>query len=289
MPMEKAGSIILVDLAGSERNYETLKMSAADHMLSADINTALMSLKDCFRAAAAKAAGAKVTVTANNHFSVFSKGASQDPARFKRRNKPTPKIHNYQDDPCVSKLDNADTPPLDDGDGDAEASKENDKRGVGASKRTRALASGKAKAAARVPFRAHLLTRVLKECFNPDGDMVTTVIATVSPSPTDLMHSINTLNHVICMSPELEQLKSEVTVDIPVHTYFSPTAPVEQWTAAHVQNWLASVDGGRFSMLQVPADLDGKGLLSLEVSSLTALFAGTLRKARQGEEETHGW
>ena len=37
-------------------------------------------------------------------------------------------------------------------------------------------------------------------------------------------------------------------------------------------------------MLQVPADLDGKGLISLEVSSLTALFAGTLRKARQGEE-----
>lgn len=271
----KAGSICLVDLAGSERNYETLKMSAADHLLSADINTALMSLKDCFRAAAAKAAGEKVTITPNNHFSVFNKGASQDPNRFKmRKNRPEPKIHNYQGMiPMVSKLDNADGHK-----DDAEASKENVERP------RRAMATGKAKAAARVPYRAHLLTRVLKECFNPDGGMVTTVIATVSPSPTDLMHSLNTLNHVICMSSELEQLKSEVAVDIPIHTFFSPTAPVELWTAQHVQNWLASVDGGRFSMLQVPPDLDGKGLVSLEVSSLTALFAGTLRKARQGEE-----
>ena len=86
------------------------------------------------------------------------------------------------------------------------------------------------------------------------------------------------------MSAELEQLKSEVTVEIPIHSYLSPTAPIEEWTPGNVQNWLASVDSGRFSMLQVPADLDGAGLLSLEVSSLTALFAGTLRKARQGEE-----
>ena len=73
-------------------------------------------------------------------------------------------------------------------------------------------------------------------------------------------------------------------VDIPINCYLSPTLPIEKWTPENVQNWLANVDNGRFSMLQVPAGLDGAGLLSLEVSSLTALFAGTLRKARQGEE-----
>lgn len=47
------GRLALVDLAGSERNYETLKMSAAQHKESGDINTSLMALKDCFRAHAA--------------------------------------------------------------------------------------------------------------------------------------------------------------------------------------------------------------------------------------------
>ena len=36
----------LVDLAGSERNYETTHHSRAMHLESADINVALMSLKD---------------------------------------------------------------------------------------------------------------------------------------------------------------------------------------------------------------------------------------------------
>jgi hypothetical protein len=165
--------------------------------------------------------------------------------------------------PMVSKLDNE------------EEGKEN--------RRTRAPVV-RAKAVARVPYRAHLLTRVLKNCFIPESGMITTVIATVSPSPTDLMHSVNTLNHVICMSEVLEALKSEVSVEVPIHTFFSQTVNVDEWSPEHVQNWLATVDNGRFSMLQVPSDLDGKGLVSLEVMSLTALFAGNLRKARQGDE-----
>lgn len=40
----------LVDLAGSERNYETSAFTAADHRESAEINFALMALKNCFRA-----------------------------------------------------------------------------------------------------------------------------------------------------------------------------------------------------------------------------------------------
>merc|ERR1739848_806045 len=41
---------MLVDLAGSERNYETVQMTPAMHRESAQINSALMALKDCFRA-----------------------------------------------------------------------------------------------------------------------------------------------------------------------------------------------------------------------------------------------
>ena len=43
------GALCFVDLAGSERNYETTQMTAAMHHESANINKALMALKDCFR------------------------------------------------------------------------------------------------------------------------------------------------------------------------------------------------------------------------------------------------
>ena len=43
--LANGGSLRLVDLAGSERNYETVKMSAAQHRDSADINKALWALK----------------------------------------------------------------------------------------------------------------------------------------------------------------------------------------------------------------------------------------------------
>jgi kinesin family member 2/24 len=49
-PSGRTASLRLVDLAGSERNYETSAFTAADHRESAQINFALMALKDCFRA-----------------------------------------------------------------------------------------------------------------------------------------------------------------------------------------------------------------------------------------------
>lgn len=42
-------------VGGSERNYETMSMSAQQHRESADINSSLMALKDCFRACHAQA------------------------------------------------------------------------------------------------------------------------------------------------------------------------------------------------------------------------------------------
>mmetsp|Transcript_61202 Transcript_61202/g.171184 ORF Transcript_61202/g.171184 Transcript_61202/m.171184 type:complete len:588 (-) Transcript_61202:48-1811(-) len=47
----------LLDLAGSERNYETTAMTAQQHRESADINSSLMVLKNCFRAHAARQRG----------------------------------------------------------------------------------------------------------------------------------------------------------------------------------------------------------------------------------------
>ena len=48
--LHNGGVLTWVDLAGSERNQDTIHYSAANHIESADINKALSSLKDCFRA-----------------------------------------------------------------------------------------------------------------------------------------------------------------------------------------------------------------------------------------------
>lgn len=58
------GRLSFVDLAGSERNYETQQHSAAFHKESADINKALMALKDCFRMLAIRAEAEAVAAAA---------------------------------------------------------------------------------------------------------------------------------------------------------------------------------------------------------------------------------
>ena len=136
----------------------------------------------------------------------------------------------------------------------------------------------------RIPYRASLLTRVLKECFTSGAAHRTAIIATVSPSPVDVQHSINTLDHVVLMSAELQPLTSSVTVEVPKSGIALSHIPVEQWTQEQVRHWLATADGGRFVNLALPEDIDGRGLMELDAVSLTDLFARELRSARrQGE------
>ena len=93
----------------------------------------------------------------------------------------------------------------------------------------------------RVPFRSSLLTRVLKECFTIDASHCTTIMTTISPSPIDIVHSINTLDHVSLMSPILQRLTSTVTIEIPKHLSVALShTPVTQWTAYQVIAWLAT-------------------------------------------------
>eukprot|EP00930_Biecheleria_cincta_P017554 TRINITY_DN13919_c1_g1_i1.p1 TRINITY_DN13919_c1_g1~~TRINITY_DN13919_c1_g1_i1.p1 ORF type:complete len:687 (-),score=124.30 TRINITY_DN13919_c1_g1_i1:15-1991(-) len=55
--------------------------------------------------------------------------------------------------------------------------------------------AGQGKSEAHVPFRSSRLTHLLKSCFMDESHQ-TTVVATLSPSPTDVEHSLNTLQHV---------------------------------------------------------------------------------------------
>ena len=51
----------------------------------------------------------------------------------------------------------------------------------------------------KAPYRHSMLTRVLKRCFEGNGHR-TAIIATVSPTTTDLEHTLNTLKHVSLMA-----------------------------------------------------------------------------------------
>ena len=200
--------LTLVDLAGSERNYETVKMTPQQHRESAEINKALMALKDCIR-------------------------AKRDGQLLK--------------------------------------------------------------------YRAHLLTRVLRDCF-VDEKHTTTIIATVSCTTCDCLHTINTLEHISLMMPPLEDKKvivqvssagrsergniESVTIDVPlVDGCAALNKPVEAWTASEVKSWIAVADGGKFSHIVLPPNLTGEKLMMLNETSLMELFQ---REFNAGATEARG-
>eukprot|EP00667_Euglena_gracilis_P005663 EG_transcript_5703 len=210
----RRGRLRCVDLAGSERNYETVQMTPQQHRESADINSSLMALKNCFRAHAAMQE---------------ARTAPETPAQPP-----------------------GDVPAVD----------------------------------ARVPYRASLLTRVLRDCFT-DPKHRTVIIATVSPAATDLQHTVNTVGHVALMAPDLAALSFAVACDVPLLSA-ALEVPVWKWTSEQVVAWVASAEGGRFARLALPAGLDGRGLLGLSAQRLGELFEGTLRRAR-AEREGEAW
>eukprot|EP00301_Raphidiophrys_heterophryoidea_P011710 c1788_g1_i1.p1 GENE.c1788_g1_i1~~c1788_g1_i1.p1 ORF type:complete len:512 (+),score=96.69 c1788_g1_i1:86-1621(+) len=176
-------SLSLVDLAGSERHLDTLSYSATDHIESADINTALMTLKECFRSHAS---------------------------------------HSNQ----------------------------------------------------RVPFRAHPLTQVLRECFENEFHR-SVLLATVSSQSSDIDHTLNTIKHVMHMRPVAPLHKNQ---HVKVECLMSVEEKLEEelfvkWDMNRVHNWLKQVEDGRFVRIAA-AGLDGRQLLHLPQERLTTMLGG---------------
>lgn len=147
------------------------------------------------------------------------------------------------------------------------------------------------KVIARAPYRSSLLTRILRECFILDATINlhrTLLIATLSPSPSDVTHSINTLDHVSLMSPVFQSLTTSVIVEVPLLGAPLSSASIDTWTHENLNVWLATADGGRFSSLALPPNIDGAKLLELDSEDLSTLFTGQLREARQ-EVEGMAW
>ena len=342
------GKITLVDLAGSERNYETTQMTAAQHKESADINFALMALKDCFRAyhshltrqlvlldnqlhgggGVTSGAGAAMTPNLFNSTtnatgvvkSIHSVGLISSTKAIALNSAalaaakgsasvPTP-IHSASESSTAGddvRESNQHSPPsvtsmL------AECS--NSKAAEEDNCSAAAAATSNAPAAVRIPFRSSLLTKVLKQCFTSGPHHRTTIMATISPTPIDLQHSLNTLNHVVLMCPELQQLTHRLTVEVALNMHVQmaqsvkgitsllhhtgvgsglSTKAVAEWSATDVIAWLATAERGHFSHVILPPGIDGAGLLQLSATNFADIFAAQQQNVARGDREGAAW
>jgi len=315
------GKITLVDLAGSERNYETIQMTAAQHRESAEINFALMALKDCFRAyhmqqVTAKSKGSKPAIfdsisrASGGHDSSKTSGLFTSTSVLSQCIKPssiTMSIQNDNDLNITSNNHFKQYQQLNASTSDAKNYHTEATTGITSlsssslsSSSSSLPSSSSTTAAIRIPFRSSLLTRVLKSCFTSSGTSHrTTIIATISPTPTDLQHTINTIAHTVLMCPELHRLTHRVTVEVPLFTHrlsysssgcggggeYHQYKPIQDWTSKDVLIWIGSVERGRFAHVVLPKDIDGKGLLQLSVSRLNDLFASSASNKARNQKE----
>ncbi|CAJ1345398.1 unnamed protein product, partial [Effrenium voratum] len=143
----------------------------------------------------------------------------------------------------------------------------------------------KASGGVRVPYRASSLTQVLRSCFTPDHRTV--ILATVSPTATDLLHSINSLLQVTQMSKDLSALRAECCVDLPM-TSFAAATPIWEWGSEEVDRWIRTVHNGLFKYLVLPPKITGAALLQLSPPGFAELFDQSLRTAR-GVGEGEAW
>ena len=160
--------------------------------------------------------------------------------------------------------------------------------------------------ARRIPYRASMLTRVLRDCFvatprlptgedgaaSSGGAHRTAVVATLSPTSEAMHHTHNTLKHVSMMRPDLAAATIEAASYLTIGTADATWRGVHVllWSTAHVEAWLRTVGGGKFAHVVLPPRTTGKSLMRLATSatSLASLFASAqgdaIRSARQDAE-----
>lgn len=140
----------------------------------------------------------------------------------------------------------------------------------------------------RLNYRAHILTRCLRECFS-QKDHITHVVACLSPTSTDIEHSLNTLNHVSLMNKEFEKMKFVLSVSVLMYDAVTKSnKSMFEWSPEDVQRWITTVDGGVYSHVVLPPNLDGRMLMSMGQQRLSQLFTNYERRAR-GIDEGVAW
>ena len=139
----------------------------------------------------------------------------------------------------------------------------------------------------RLNYRAHMLTRCLRECFS-EKNHITHVVACLSPTSTDIEHSLNTLNHVSLMNKEFEKMKFVLSVSVLMYDAVVKSKSMFDWSPEDVQRWITTVDGGVYSHVVLPPTLDGRMLMSMGQQRLSQLFTNYERRAR-GIDEGVAW
>ena len=133
----------------------------------------------------------------------------------------------------------------------------------------------------RIPYRASPLTRVLRRCFD---ECSVAIVATLSASPEDLIHSLYSLETVCLMAPDLRNKTVVETSRLFAETGSVVAGDPMEWGAEQFHRWLLTAENGRFSHVVVPEGTTSRELLAMNGAALGALFAGAGREGRASNE-----
>ncbi|KAG1692835.1 hypothetical protein DVH05_024448 [Phytophthora capsici] len=127
-----------------------------------------------------------------------------------------------------------------------------------------------------VPYRASVLTRILKSCLWSMNSRAS-VIATISPLSIDTEHTLHTL---LCAGQMLEDTPHISTDRVDVKEAGEDeeerAIPIREWDNDHVRNWVCSVRKGRFQKFSdnVNSSVDGRMLIRFTHARFTQLCGG---------------
>jgi len=263
------GKITLVDLAGSERNADTGAMTGAQHKESAEINLALMALKNCFHAfhhnlLYANGNNTNTTNTAKLQRIPYRASTLTKVLKDCFVPKTVPKYPANDTDPqCVGP----------------------DSTSLSADSSDLNLSSLNADSASLDASDLNSSPASLPNDTDKEPAHYATLLATISPSAVDLQHTLNTIQHVLLMSQNLGTYHESVSVEIPKTSLAALSRlPIAQWSAEQVSAWLATVEHAKFAQLVLPPQTTGQVLLGLSISNLCTLFEEQERSGRQAAE-----
>lgn len=128
----------------------------------------------------------------------------------------------------------------------------------------------------------------MKPLFRPRS---VALVATLSPAPGDLIHSLYSLQTVSLMAPGLgDTTRSSVaTQRLAAELRMGTSGPADfddplTWSPETTNRWLLTAENSKFAHVVLPPGTTGKDLLSLDAKNLGALFEGQGRAGRADHE-----
>ena len=91
------------------------------------------------------------------------------------------------------------------------------------------------------------------------------------------------------MNKEFEKMKFVLSVSVLMYdAIVKSNKSMFEWSPEDVQRWITTVDGGVYSHVVLPPNLDGRMLMSMGQQRLSQLFTNYERRAR-GIDEGVAW